>query len=158
MARIKRIRGGRSKEKLLPGYVYIIAVLLLASIMWYSYTNYYQYYPSLATFHQHPAAFDNVVSENCGTVEEVNERGFVLRGGKELVQVFTDHPRYPMYGTVCVYGTYKKEGYIIAEQVRYNDYIYLKYFLSSLSLIYVIYIFNKEWKLTKRGFAEQKDA
>ena len=142
--------------KKLPKYVYLIAIAIMIAIMHYSYTNYAAYYPSLASFNANPEKYDGVKSENCGIVQEVNSNGFIIRGGTETVQVRTANPRYPKYGTVCVYGTYKKEGYIEAVFVRYNDYIFLKYLISSLSIIYVIYIFFSEWKITRKGFTPKR--
>ncbi|MBI2546228.1 hypothetical protein HYV81_03545 [Candidatus Woesearchaeota archaeon] len=130
---------------------YIACALVLVSLMYYSYVNYHSYYPSLATLKENPAAIEGVRAENCGIMERLQEDGFVLRGGPEEVVVQMQDARFPKYGTVCVVGTYR-EGMIEAESVRYNDYIFVKYALSALSLLFVIYIFLKEWKLNAWRF------
>ena len=135
--------------------VYFLAFIVLVSIMLYSYENYHKYYPSLATFQNDPESLEGVKAENCGIAEYVSKDQLVIRGGYERIQVKANNPRYPKYGTVCVIGYYNKEGYIEAEDIRYNDYIFVKYFLSSLSILYIIYVFFKEWKLTRKGFIEK---
>ena len=132
--------------------VYILSAIVLVALMLYSYENYHNYYPSLATFKANPEVLEGVKAENCGIAEQVDGQRLIIRGGNEIIQVKAENARYPKYGTVCVVGTYKREGYIEAEYVRYNDYIFIKYLLSALSIIYVVYIFFKEWKITRKGF------
>ncbi len=131
---------------------YGLSVVILFALMFYSYENYHKYYPSLATFQDNPEFLEGVRAENCGIAEQVNEQGLIIRGGSERIKVKAENARYPKYGTICVVGTYKKDGFIEAEYVRYNDYIFVKYFLSVLSIIYVIYIFFMEWKITRKCF------
>lgn len=131
---------------------YLLSAIVLVSLMLYSYENYHNYYPSLATFQNNPELLEGVRAENCGIAEQVDGQGLIIRGGNEIIQVKAENARYPKYGTVCVVGTYRKEGYIEAEYVRYNDYIFIKYLLSALSILYIIYIFFKEWKITRKGF------
>ena len=130
---------------------YVSCALVLLSLMQYSYVNYHAYYPSLATLKENPAAIEGVRAENCGIMEKLQEDGFVLRGGPEEVFVKIADARFPKFGTVCVVGMYRN-GMIEAESVRYNDYIFVKYALSALSLLYVLYLFFREWKLKRWRF------
>ena len=133
--------------------IYFLAAAVLILIMSYSYTNYDKHYPSLSSFKSNETALDGVRAENCGNAEDLNSEGFTISGGQEKIKVIYKDARYPVYGSVCVLGTYNKEGYIDAESVRYNDYIFLKYIISGFAFFYLVYIFSKEWKFSKkRGF------
>ena len=142
----------RHRLVLMSALKYLAPAIALVFLMFYSYSNYSAYYPSLSTFASNETALDGVRAENCGNVESLDSEGFIISGGQEKIKVKYIGARQPVFGSACVLGTYNKQGHINAETVRYNDYIFLKYIISGFALLYVVYIFAKEWKLTKRGF------
>lgn len=139
-------------------YIYFLIIAILISLMFYSLANYDKYYPSLDNFHDNPEKYRGFRAENCGIMLSKENEGFVLRAGLNSIFVKYDMSkiRHPILGTVCVVGTYNNGNYIDAEIVSINDFIFVKYFLSSLSIFYVIFIFFSEWKFTKRGFKSKR--
>jgi len=134
-------------------YVYLLVIAALIFLMLYSLINYHRHYPSLDTFYNEPGKYAGARAENCGMMVDKTNDGFILRAGvnKILVRYNQTSLRYPLLGTVCVLGTYN-DGFIHAEAVRLNDFIFVKYFISLLAFFYVVFVFFREWKITIRGF------
>jgi len=134
-------------------HVYLAVIAALLFLMLYSVTNYHGHYPSLDTFYNEPEKYAGAIAENCGMMVDETSDGFILRAGvnKILVKYNQTSLRYPVLGTVCVLGAYN-DGFIDAEAVRLNDFIFVKYFISFLAFLYVVFVFFREWKITKKGF------
>jgi len=136
--------------------IYIMAAIILASLMYYSYSEHDKYYPSLADFLKDPAKYDGIATEHQSNIFNVTDDSFMLRSGSSFVTVKYPDVRYPKYGTLNFMGYYRKEGYIEATRIKYNDYNYGKYLMSFIGLFLFLAMFFREWKLTMRGFEDAR--
>ena len=133
---------------------YIIALVLLVSMMYYSYTAHSRYYPSISDFVKDPEKYDNVLTEQQVQVYNITPDSFMTRFGNDEVLVKYPNLKRPKYGQVTFLGYYKKEGFIQATAIRYSNYNYGKYVFSFIGLFILLFIFFREWKITSRGFKD----
>ena len=134
----------------------LLAILLLALMMYYSYTSHDKYYPSISDFVKDPEKYDDIFTEQQVNVYNITADSFMARFGNDEVLVKYKNARQPKYGLLTFTGYYKKAGYIEATEVKYNDYSHGKYLFSFIGLFIFLYIFFKEWKITLRGFKDAR--
>ena len=130
----------------------LLLILLLAAIMYYSYAEHDNHYPTISDFLKDPARYDGVLTEQQLQVYNITNESFLARFGDDYVAVKYPGVKEPKFGMVTFLGHYKKEGYIEATAVRYNEYNNGKYLLSFAGLFLFVWIFFREWKITRRGF------
>ncbi len=130
----------------------LIAALLLAGMMYYSYAEHDRYYPSISDFAKNPEKYDGMITEHQMQVYNITNESFMARFGDDSILVKYQNAQKPKFGMLTVLGYYKKEGYIQAIKIRYNNYNNGKYILSVFGLFLFLIIFFREWKITLRGF------
>ncbi|MBS3108243.1 hypothetical protein J4409_00045 [Candidatus Woesearchaeota archaeon] len=131
---------------------HLLAFLLLISIMSYSYLEHDKYYLSISDFIKAPEKYDNVLTEQQVKIESITKDSFTARFGNDYITVKYPNMQKPKNGMVTFTGYYKKEGYIEAKEIRYNNYSDGKYLFSFIGLFLFLFFLFKEWKLTPRGF------
>jgi len=133
---------------------YMIAAIALIALMYYSYEYHDRYYPSVTDFLKDPARFDGRITEQHGPIGNITNESFAAFFGEDSVLVKYSHIEKPKYGFLTFVGYYKKEGYIEAKEIRYNNYNNGKYIFSVVGLIIFLFIFFREWKITSGGFED----
>ena len=135
-------------------HVYFSVIVILVLMMSYSIANYDRYYPVSDNFLDNPEKYMGARVENCGLMINRTDGGFIMRAGinRIFVKYNATALRYPILGTVCLAGSYREGNFIEADAVRINDFVFVKYFISFLAILYAIFIFSREWELTKKGF------
>lgn len=137
-------------------YLYIFAVFSLTALIVYSYVETPNHYPPISKLKENPNFYNNAEVEICGKVIKVLDGGIIVSSGSSSIEIRYEKARLAKYGTICAIGIFHEEGFVLAEFIRYNDFLFLKYGLSFLSLLYVFFVFFKEWKFTKKGFFPRK--
>lgn len=133
---------------------HLMAFALLLSLMFYSYTNHSKHYPTISDFLREPAKYDGIVTEQQGKSYNITDDSFIFRSGSKYVLVKYPGVEEPKYGHITFVGAFKKEGYIEATRVRYNNYNYGKYLFSFIGAFLLLFMLFKEWKLTWGGFED----
>lgn len=130
----------------------IIALILFLILSIYMVLYYSFYYPSIDGLLSNPEKFHNKLVEQYGVVSDKVNDSFYLNRGNEKIKVISNETEITKHGYTNVYGVFKKEGYIQALKLHHHNYNNLKYFVSILAGLIFIYLFLKDWKITKGGF------
>lgn len=130
----------------------LVSLALLVGLVVYSSLVYHEIDPSIGYLRENPERLNNRLIELSG--EFVEEDGnLYLVSGKDKIMVKANglDTSNAYLGLVGIKGLYKKEGFVeLVETHRYN-YIFLKYPLSLFAFMVFIFIFFKEWRITRRG-------
>tara|TARA_Y100000310_G_scaffold343159_1_gene449524 strand:- start:39617 stop:40036 length:420 start_codon:yes stop_codon:yes gene_type:complete len=135
--------------KLLISIISIIGLILLSI---YGLTQHDEYYPTIQDLKNNPEKYHNWLIEESGTVKNIQNGEFILVLGNEEILVKNTNIRQPKQGSISLIGIFNKEGFIELQKIQYFDYNHYKYWISIIGLFIFLFIFLKEWKLTKRGF------
>lgn len=77
---------------------------------------------------------------------------YILYNQQKLLVKYPFPHEPPRWGEILVDGVLDRKGFIIGRDVHNMDYNYLIYAVSALAGIFVIAVFFREWRLTRRGF------
>ena len=143
-------------SKVLMGLVFI---LILAGL--YS-SNLDRYHSriTLQNILNNPEKYDGVYYQASGRISHT-EPDFIYildtEANKEVPVYFPDHGLTAM-DSIIIYGPFiyrADKSYFYAEKTRLQHSEPFKYIISFFAILYFIYIFFKEWKLTRNGFTER---
>ena len=136
--------------KTMKQYAPIMALIILILLSMYSLNQHSNYYPTIKDLLDNPERYHNKITEQGGRLSL--EKGTIRRGNEEIKIIIKEPLRNPKYGTVTIVGRFDKSGSIEVHDIHYSDYNNLKYFASIIGGAIFLYLFFKEWKITKRGF------
>ena len=136
-----------NKLKLFISLISIISLILLST---YSFVQHVNYYPKIKDLLENPEKYHNKITKQTGQISPDTN---ILSSGGDKIRIKSNIPlRKDIFGSTSIIGRFDKEGYIEIKEIHYSDYNNVKYFTSILGLFLFVYIFLKEWKITKRGF------
>jgi hypothetical protein len=129
----------------------IVLCLFLLSIFYYQLAIEEKFFTT-EIFFEHPGKLRLVNKTFIGPYIAPTKEGFLMTYNKKTLPIYySGNHEPPHYGEVVVYGVATKEGYIKAFKVHNYNYNYIIYLLSFFAGIFVLFVFFKEWKITKEG-------
>jgi len=110
-------------------------------------------------FQKNPEAYQGITKQIMGKYVKTTNYGFILNYNGQQMPILYDYAHNPpKYGEILVYGTFQNDGTIQALEVHNYDYNYIIYLISFIAFLFIVQLFFKEWKLTKKGFIPRRES
>ncbi|MBS3122417.1 hypothetical protein J4434_06055 [Candidatus Woesearchaeota archaeon] len=171
---LKQVENLKRMDLKLKIFIAGICILALVWLCVNSYLNFDKYDPSIKQFLSNPDKYEGKIASHKGNVVyekegvkgvkdgSIAEEDMYLKSGSEMILIkYKEKIPNAIFGYTLLKGAYKKsesneqKNYIEVSEYWNNDYNYVKYIISFIALIYVIFVFFREWKLTANGFIEK---
>lgn len=132
--------------------IWVMSVILLLSLILYSYYFHSIYFPGPKEFINNPEKYVGTEVEYQGKITGLTKDGYYFVHGLDKIWVSFSNPREPVFGVVTVYGIAQADGTIKGLSIRYNDYLWFIYPVSIIGALILLLIFLKEWKIKRWRF------
>lgn len=143
--------------------IVLVCLIALGGLCYNSYITFYRYAPTINQFLESPDRFEGKLGYNRGQISYQDNLTLFTSGKEIMILEWHETPKIEpqkippaKFGTSMVLGYYKRPNIIQVINFRNENYNYLKYIVSLFAVIFVIYMFFREWKITWQGI-ESKD-
>ena len=134
---------------------FFLTLIIIVSLMFYE-TKYYADYSknnfSLQNYLENPEKYGDHSSESFGRIVNISQDHFYFNAGGDYIKVFGKNIQKAELGETVLYLDYRKDGRIVMIDYHNYNYNYILYAISFLAVMIFVFLFFKEWKLTRRGF------
>lgn len=144
------------KNKLLKSVLVIMSCLCIFFLCLYSYLNFDKYDPSVKQFLNNQDKYEGIMVVNIGDIINKEDKQYLRVDENYILLDFKEKIPRTKFGKTRVLGHYRKPGYIEVVDYRNNNYHFVKYLLSFLGGMYVLFLIIKEWKITKKGLVPKQ--
>lgn len=150
-------RAEKNSLSLISRVVLGVIFIGILTAMYIDHYNNFKTRLNLQNIMENPEKYNGVYYQTMGRIIQTERDFFYVldtESNKE-VPVFLPNHNIMKGSHIVVYGPFTKDGYMIAAKLRLQNPEPFKYIVSGLSSFYVLWLFFKEWKLTKEGFVER---
>jgi hypothetical protein len=134
---------------------YITLFILIFTLSAFDYVKYESGdYKSflLRQYLQDPPHFGDRKAQLFGKIINMSSNHFYFDNGDTIIRVEGSKIEKSILGETTLYLFFSKDGWIYLLDYHNYNYNYLIYVLSILAIIVFIYMFSREWRVTRRGF------
>ena len=133
-------------------YFIAFVIATLSALMIYSYTYHNEFYPSIYSLGKLPERqIGRLVELRGGEITRIDDTNneFIYQLGTDSIRVkyHSEYsPRKTLLGKTYLLGIYR-DGFIELIKIHNNDYNYMKYIVSVIGLVILLFYIVKEWRL-----------
>ncbi len=105
-------------------------------------------------FFEDPLTYGNHTGQRFGKVVGVQADTFDFNDGDKVIRIEGSGVVPAVLGETILYVDYRLDGRMVLIDYHNYNYNYVLYGLSLVAFFYFVWLFFREWKLTKRGFRD----
>lgn len=109
---------------------------------------------SLEQYFENPQLYGGYNAERFGKIVNISKSHFYFNVGDKSIKIYGYDIKKPILGETVLFLNFRQDGRIELIDYHNYNYNYVLYTISAFSLIVLIFIFSKEWKITPGGFRD----